>query len=123
MLKQIKIVQGRNGRELFGKLRPFKRKASLFDIGCCLLLMTQAVFAWGNAGHEAVVAVALQIDPSLRPRVEAILTDLPNSQNWKDLEASGISKPHPVEKQDPDGWVKALATNPEKAATFPDWAR
>ena len=90
-----------------------------------LLVSPRVARGWGNAGHEAVVAVALQFDPSLRPRVEAILTNLPASQKWKDLRATGLI-PHNLyqtEKKDPDAWVKALASDAEKAATFPDWAR
>jgi hypothetical protein len=91
-----------------------------------LLLVTQKrSAAWSAAGHETVLAVALQIDPTLRPRLAAILKDLPSSKQWQDLKASGL-KPdnaYELEKEDEDGWVKALVNHVEKAATFPDWAR
>src|SRR4051812_34334500 len=100
-------------------------KMSALRTICFLLIVPQHGLAWGNAGHEAVVAVALQLKPELRPRLEAILKDLPSSAKWKQLHDSGLKlhEPYQTEKQNPDAWIKALATNPEKAATFPDWAR
>src|ERR1043166_850626 len=89
------------------------------------LVIPQLCFGWGNAGHEAVVAVALEFKPELRAQLEGILKDLPASQKWKGLETQGL-KPHnpfQTEKKGPGGWIKALADEPEKAATFPGWAR
>src|SRR5262249_55071975 len=94
-------------------------------LGSFVITLPQLGLAFGNAGHESVVAVALQIDPTLRPRLEAILKDLPDSQKWQDLQSAGLTPNNrfQTEKQDPDGWVKALAHDADKAATFPDWAR
>jgi hypothetical protein len=88
-------------------------------------LITNNTPAWDNQGHEAVVAVALAIDPDLEPRVDAILKKLPTSSKWKTLKATGLKNPNPFEtqKENPTEWVKTLATDPERAATFPDWAR
>lgn len=89
------------------------------------LIIPDASFGFGNPGHEAVVAVALQLNPQLRPRLNTILKDLPRSDQWKKLEASSLipNNPYETEKDNPDGWVRALTNHTEKAATFADWAR
>src|SRR5207253_1957602 len=73
----------------------------------------------------AVVAVALATDPTLEPRVNAILKKMSSSNKWRALKNTGLKNPNPfqTEKTDPTAWIRALGTNPEKAATFPDWAR
>jgi len=90
-----------------------------------LVAETSVARAWDNDGHEAVTAVALQYAPTLRPKVAAVVARLPASKSWKRLEATGLSKhnPYQTQKSDPDGWVKALPSQVELAATFPDWAR
>src|SRR5262249_47750272 len=83
--------------------------------------------AWDSPGHEAVVAVALKIDPALGTRLTNILKYLPASTNWQDLEKTGLipdsPNHHQTEKSDPDGWVRDVGSQPEKAATFSDWLR
>jgi len=58
-----------------------------------VLAVAPLCYGFGDAGHESVVAIALQIDPALRDRVNAILKDLPDSSQWKSLEASNVD-PH-----------------------------
>ncbi len=95
-------------------------------IACAIAVVTPLqAFGWGSAGHRAVVSVALQFDPSLRARIDAVMAKLPTSPEWMQLEATGLipNNRFEVDKSDPDGWILSLGTDPEKSATFPDWAR
>lgn len=102
-------------------------KALFFGaLSITMLLLTQhRSAAWSATGHETVVAVALQIDPALRPRLAAILKDLPDSKQWQELKASGLklNNDYELEKEDVEGWIASLVNHVERAATFPDWAR
>jgi len=97
----------------------------LFVIGLALISTAANAPAWDNEGHETVVLVAFGINPALKPRVEAILKSLSSSSRWKSLKSTGLKPNNPFEtqKSNPTAWVKALATQPEKGAEFPDWAR
>lgn len=104
----------------------FKGRCTKILLLAVLPIALQATaLSWGNKGHEAVVAVALQFDPTLRARINKVMKSLPKSPEWKALKATGLITPNPfqTEKENPTKWVKDLATDPEKSATFPDWAR
>jgi hypothetical protein len=102
-------------------------KSTLIHLTLFVILCVEKhpAFAWDSSGHEAVVAVALKIDPGLAARLTAILKALPVSTQWQSLEKTGLipNNPYQTEKSNPDAWVQAVSNQPEKAATFPDWTR
>ena len=86
-----------------------------------VLLLTSLGFAWNDNGHTAVVAVALELRPELKPKVAAILAEMPNSSQWLSVLGGGF-KPGRSNPGAMD-WIRSLTQFPERAGTLPDWMR
>jgi hypothetical protein len=104
------------------------RKALVAAGFVCLFAIPAPAFAWGDEGHELVVAIALAFRPNLAPRLSRALRAMPESRQWVTVSQGGWAtrngEPiHPREKENVPAWIASLTTDLPRAGRFPDWIR